>query len=724
MNLRTATICLLTIAFIFGCDREQNAGSGVPMNSLDHLNTTVNQAVPNQATLLQALPEQTVAYFRAPSFQGMFLQPQDDAIQPALLAEPMQQQTALIAQGLRDNLFSKIGNQAISDLLDLLLNKQAAPIEVAILAGNGGLMTPEILINTKFDLESTQELDTILNHLVSTSQGQLQLASEVDDQGAFKLSAAQMDVLGHFDADSDQFVLFTGPAVNESTFNSFRDGTLATRTDAYAFEQGIDSTGSNLAIWADTKTLWQQLSSLIPPNDRFGLEKLNLHNTEFFYAGSATKDGHGSFRVMLKQSGDSPNLLHIKSSDTVRNAGVSLPVKFAITLPFPNKDHLDQVFQYEDSFSSENNIQTGYNEIRETLLEQFELDLDQLLAVFGPSAVIVGDNAGMWIALPIEEADAFKESVNWTVEKFGAELNTENFEGIDITHYKLPSLTNLVIQQSSDLEEVENEAPWLTQLLAAESTHLYWHQEQSNLIIASVPQILMARNRHLSDYTLNDWLTAHEVDWNGSLLSVLMESNKLPERIYTFYLESIQMLSDVAGVDANLMRMPLAEDLQLPKQGRLGMQIKTAGDITSLQFDYEQSMIDYIWGGGGVAVVATAGVLAAIAIPAYQNYTVRAQVSETILSAAELKFMLADFYITNNRYPTVEEAETFYMETDNATISFDADSQVIEIVFNDVISEMSGDMVMLIPDVDEGGYFEWWCENVSADDVHVPAECR
>ena len=50
-------------------------------------------------------------------------------------------------------------------------------------------------------------------------------------------------------------------------------------------------------------------------------------------------------------------------------------------------------------------------------------------------------------------------------------------------------------------------------------------------------------------------------------------------------------------------------------------------------------------------VVAIIGILAAVALPAYQDYTVRAKVSEVILAASSGKVPVAEFYQTYNRLP-------------------------------------------------------------------------
>jgi type IV pilus assembly protein PilA len=51
-------------------------------------------------------------------------------------------------------------------------------------------------------------------------------------------------------------------------------------------------------------------------------------------------------------------------------------------------------------------------------------------------------------------------------------------------------------------------------------------------------------------------------------------------------------------------------------------------------------------------VVAIIGILAAIAIPAYQNYTIRAQVTEGLTLAGGWKTSIAEYYANNGAFPT------------------------------------------------------------------------
>jgi type IV pilus assembly protein PilA len=58
-------------------------------------------------------------------------------------------------------------------------------------------------------------------------------------------------------------------------------------------------------------------------------------------------------------------------------------------------------------------------------------------------------------------------------------------------------------------------------------------------------------------------------------------------------------------------------------------------------------------------VVAIIGILAAIALPAYQDYTIRSQVSEGPTLAEGMKVAIADYYANNGTWPA-----------DNAAVGF------------------------------------------------------
>ena len=81
-------------------------------------------------------------------------------------------------------------------------------------------------------------------------------------------------------------------------------------------------------------------------------------------------------------------------------------------------------------------------------------------------------------------------------------------------------------------------------------------------------------------------------------------------------------------------------------------------------------------------VIAIVGILAAIALPAYQDYTVRSKMSEPLAALAEAKTSIAEFYASEGSWPTTAAqaginsnpnkpivASLFYESTNGALIT-------------------------------------------------------
>lgn len=64
-------------------------------------------------------------------------------------------------------------------------------------------------------------------------------------------------------------------------------------------------------------------------------------------------------------------------------------------------------------------------------------------------------------------------------------------------------------------------------------------------------------------------------------------------------------------------------------------------------------------------VIAIVGILAAIALPAYQDYIVRSKMSEPLAALAEAKTTVAEYVAANGGYPTDLDATSFGINTSN-----------------------------------------------------------
>ena len=142
-------------------------------------------------------------------------------------------------------------------------------------------------------------------------------------------------------------------------------------------------------------------------------------------------------------------------------------------------------------------------------------------------------------------------------------------------------------------------------------------------------------------------------------------------------------------------------------------------------------------------VVAIIGILAAIAIPAYQDYTIRSQVSEGMSLAAGAKTAMAEFYNQTGRFADNNESYGLadgdeitgtYVEgvaagsAEGASgVTNPSDDGVIAATFgNDANAALTdGPAVLEISALTTAGSVEWRCRaGANLKTKYVPTSCR
>ncbi len=121
------------------------------------------------------------------------------------------------------------------------------------------------------------------------------------------------------------------------------------------------------------------------------------------------------------------------------------------------------------------------------------------------------------------------------------------------------------------------------------------------------------------------------------------------------------------------------------------------------------------------------GILAAISIPAYQDYTIRAQVSEGLNLSGGAKAAVMEYHLDTQSLPA-NNAEAGLDVARNITGSYVAsvrveNGTVVVTYGRDAHAVLAGNSIVLEPDI-QSNPLSWNCYSETIADKHLPAACR
>ncbi|NII71613.1 type IV pilus assembly protein PilA [Dyella sp. SG562] len=128
-------------------------------------------------------------------------------------------------------------------------------------------------------------------------------------------------------------------------------------------------------------------------------------------------------------------------------------------------------------------------------------------------------------------------------------------------------------------------------------------------------------------------------------------------------------------------------------------------------------------------VVAIIAILAAIAIPAYQDYTIRSQVSEGLSLADASKTSLAEYYSNYGDFPTNQTSAGLPAPTaisGNYVKQVDATGTKgqIQITYGNKSNTKITGKILILSSSTTAGSTTWKCKSTTVDPKYLPSSCR
>jgi hypothetical protein len=625
------------------------------------------QAVAEPAFLRSVLPASTVAYLRVPSLWGLLGAPKGTLYDRAVGSAPYAEALLAIRAGALDTLIPDLPAESRA-LAELLLGHLVSPLELAVMGAHGG-GAPQAILAATLDLGDVRAVNALLGR-VAAQIPQLQVQTPIGADGAgLLLAAGAIPIEIYFEAASRR--LYLAPADPTGS-----GATLARRVAALtpvaanplaAAEQALDTSAQGLLLWLDPAPLLRILEAGGKAAEVANLRALGISEARYLALGAGASSGKQRIKVLLDmpQIGFRAFLPAIDAQLGLHTAGA--PNALAM-LGLPGPEDLTKL---EASLAGilPADALAAYRQLKAAIPEALGLSLEDLLGAFGDEVLLVSDQAGTYQALRLRDPAAYRRVLDQLVKRFDLHYETRDLLGTRFHHLVIPALPS---------EGAQTELPPLLARLSSAPTHLFWIEADGYLLLSGLPQTLMDYLYTADRVPVGDWLRqAQGLDPSGALLLATTRGEGIPRLMYDIDLLVLSGLGDLVGRPLDLFALPSAKELALPASGAYSFQISSSSTQLGIELTYETNPIELFLALGGVQSAVAAGVVAAIAIPAYQDYQMRTQVQPGLDLLQGLQAALAEFHAANGRFPTAEEIEAQFgslPELTGVTIQLEPDT--------------------------------------------------
>lgn len=690
-------------------------------NSVQTQNPTTSNSiikVENASWLRNKLPEKTLTYIRIPTLWNLFFEANADSLYPALSHSNNQVEIEKLQQALIDAYVSKIP-EAYKTHFKLLIKSIQTPLEMAITNAADNSMVPNCLLGTTLKDFNKKDLQALIDSLVTETHSMVRVLSPLSDDGKASLMAQMIPIYLDYDFTSGKLAILVGPTASEKILNGMLSQKQAhsSLNNIMDFENSVDQSGKNSEAWINIKAIYHQNQAMIPPPQKAMMEQMGIVDMEFVWMGTAQHSGKGEFilHIQMPDTGLRKLLPRVDEDFDIQTAGTP---DMALVLSLPTVEQISQAYGFIKSVNPEMQakdqvIQEGLSKINEAI----GMNIADFLRAYGQQVIIVKDDSGLWFAQKVINKNLSDEIYKLFHTKLQGQTQSKSLAGVSIdeTSFSMIELMKQFMPKDKGSEKLDE--------LFYGKQKIYTQEENGYVVWAAVPQILADRSNSKNKLSLKSFLQENlQLNWNQSFLAWAAESEYVSRDAYHKYLEIITFIASVAKTDVDLFNFPTAQELNLPEKGRYGISLNSSADFLSLRLSYEHSLLESFSGSNGMFAIALTGVLAAVAIPAYKDYTVRAKVMEKMYQVTPAKIFVSEEIIQGQDYPTTEAIIDALGETDDYLYN-EEDGSFTLLFTHSNDSYLLNKTIKISPNVNDNGYVVWICES-NLTQAQLPQSCK
>jgi len=673
------------------------------------------------ASLRNSLPPEAISYLRIPNPWGFLSSPKGSVLNEALANEQHVQQIQNLEAAIYQNLLN-LSQADIHPALRLFLHHLRSPIEaVALLPEQMPPPLANHLISAKLDLTSIEAFNQLLTQLVAKTDA-LSLVNPLSKDGYGLLIAAQMlPLFLHYNVNTRTVYIMGGFTANQAIFKETLAGLApVTHHPMYDMEKQVDTSGQGFFQWLNFQRLSPILLNKIPPDMISQWHKWGVTSLRAVGLGWGVSEGKGRLKLILDMPrtgfrqffpGISNNLTLTASGQPQTVVSFSIPALAWLKgfEKIADQVLLDEQIKKYDAFKTKLQSEMGYS-------------LETLLGAFGPQMLFFSDEVGYFGAFQINNRDLMQKVLTTLMKKHDwASYNSREIKGKTYHHLKTGFIQK-AIEEHPELLSPSSAGKkafvlFWTQFISNLKTHYYWVEEDGYLIFATLPQFLLDRQQS-ARVPLQTWLKQKQGQDNQSSLFLFSTTfSETPRKLYHAYLYSLVLLGDVFETEIDLFTLPTARELNLPMTGTYGIQFDLSDSQLSLELVFENNPLEFIF-EGGMSTVAIIGIMAAVAIPAYNDYMLKSKISAGMRLLNAAKMTAEVFRLEEGRFPTVKELEMPRQGTYTKNLRLLKRKNGYAIGFKD--PALPGQL-KLIFDQKTG---RWHCTHENLQEKYVPRRCR